>query len=167
MRPPQHGQGWASDCAAAGSISTAASAAGVAIPRSSRAGARRKHLLAAGISHFDATRTYGNVPHDRSFQRHSPPEPVGSMKGLGRIERTDGDVISVRISERKLRSASAGIHMWLFFQTANERARPWQRVGGRSRSSIFGHHAANTDVSPPMPAPRKAASAEITDAFMA
>ena len=49
------------------------------------------------------------------------------MKGLGRIERTDGDVISVRISERELGSSSAGIHMWLFFQTANERARPCQR----------------------------------------
>jgi len=57
---------------------------------------------------------------------HSLPEPVGSMEGLGRIERTDGDVISVRISERKLRSSSAGIHMWLFFQPADERARPWQ-----------------------------------------
>src|SRR6266480_7112948 len=56
----------------------------------------------------------------------APPEPVGSMKGLGRIERTDGDVISVRISERKLRSSSAGIHMWLFFQPADERPRPWQ-----------------------------------------
>src|SRR6516165_8747945 len=61
-----------------------------------------------------------------SFQRHSLPEPVSSMGGLGRIERTDGDVISVRISERKLRSSSAGIHMWLFFQPADERARPWQ-----------------------------------------
>src|SRR3981189_2085735 len=48
------------------------------------------------------------------------------MKGLGRIERTDGDVISVRISERKLRSSSAGIHMWLFFQPADKRPRPWQ-----------------------------------------
>jgi hypothetical protein len=47
------------------------------------------------------------------------------MEGLSRIERTDGDVISVRISERKLRSSSAGIHMWLFFQPADERARPW------------------------------------------
>ena len=51
---------------------------------------------------------------------------VGSMERLGRIERTDGDVISVRISERKLHSSSAGIHMWLFFQPADERARPWQ-----------------------------------------
>jgi hypothetical protein len=42
------------------------------------------------------------------------------------IELTDGDVISVRISERKLRSSSVPIHMWLFFQKADERARPWQ-----------------------------------------
>jgi hypothetical protein len=48
------------------------------------------------------------------------------MEGLVRIERTDGDVISVRISERKLRSPSIGIHMWLFFESADERARPWQ-----------------------------------------
>src|SRR5512132_1005411 len=51
---------------------------------------------------------------------------VGSMEGLGRVERTDGDVVSVRISERKLRGSSAGIHVWLFFQPADERARPWQ-----------------------------------------
>src|SRR5271163_2673241 len=46
--------------------------------------------------------------------------------GLGGIERTDGDVVSVRISERKLHGPSAGIHMWLFFQPADERACPWQ-----------------------------------------
>jgi hypothetical protein len=46
--------------------------------------------------------------------------------GLGRIERTDGDVISVRISERKLRSSSDRIHTWFFFQPADECARPWQ-----------------------------------------
>src|SRR5215467_802573 len=44
----------------------------------------------------------------------------------GRIERTDGDEISIRISERKLHSSSVWIHMWLFFQPADERARPWQ-----------------------------------------
>jgi hypothetical protein len=48
------------------------------------------------------------------------------MEELGRIQRTDGDVISARISERKPRSSSAGIHTWLFFQPADERARPWQ-----------------------------------------
>jgi DNA-directed RNA polymerase subunit N (RpoN/RPB10) len=51
---------------------------------------------------------------------------VGSMEGLGRVERTDGDVVPVRISERKLRGSSAGIHVWLFFQPADESARPWQ-----------------------------------------
>ena len=48
------------------------------------------------------------------------------MEGLDRIERADGNVVSVRISERKLRGPSAGIHMWLFFQPADERAGPWQ-----------------------------------------
>lgn len=64
----------------------------------------------------------GSVPRDRSFQRHSLPEPVSSIERL--VKGTDGDVISVRISERKLRSSSAGIHVWLFFQKADERARP-------------------------------------------
>ncbi len=50
----------------------------------------------------------------------------GSMEGLGRVQRTDGDVVPVKISERKLRGSSAGIHVWLFFQPADERARPWQ-----------------------------------------
>src|SRR5262245_3988930 len=49
-----------------------------------------------------------------------------SHAGDESVERTDGDVISVRISERKLRGASVGIDVWLFFQSANERARPWQ-----------------------------------------
>ncbi len=48
------------------------------------------------------------------------------MRRLGRIERTDGDIISVRISERKLLSSSVGIYMRLFFQPADEHARPWQ-----------------------------------------
>jgi hypothetical protein len=48
------------------------------------------------------------------------------MEGLSRIERTDGDVIAVRISERKFRSSSVGIHMGLFCQPADEGARPWQ-----------------------------------------
>jgi hypothetical protein len=50
------------------------------------------------------------------------------MEGLGRIERTDGDIISVRISERKLRSSSVGIHMRLLLQPADERARSWQSL---------------------------------------
>jgi hypothetical protein len=64
--------------------------------------------------------------HDRGFQRQSLPEPVGSTERLGRIECTDGDVISVKISERKLRGPSVGIQMWLFFQPADERECPWQ-----------------------------------------
>src|SRR5215469_4502889 len=48
------------------------------------------------------------------------------MERLGRIKRTDCDVISVRISERKLHSSSVWIHVWLFFQPADERAPPWQ-----------------------------------------
>jgi hypothetical protein len=51
---------------------------------------------------------------------------VGSMEGLGRVERTDFDVVPIRISERKLRGSSAAIHVWLFVQPADESARPWQ-----------------------------------------
>src|SRR5262249_52952217 len=50
----------------------------------------------------------------------------GSIEGLGRIERTDGDVISVGSRSGKLHSSNVWIHMWLFFQRADERARPWQ-----------------------------------------
>jgi hypothetical protein len=31
---------------------------------------------------IDPTRTCGNVPQDRSFQRHGPPEPVGFDEGV-------------------------------------------------------------------------------------
>jgi hypothetical protein len=44
---------------------------------------------------------------------------VGSMEGLGCVERTDGDVVPVSIPERKLRGSGAGIHVWLFFQPAD------------------------------------------------
>jgi hypothetical protein len=45
----------------------------------------------------------------------------------GRIERTDRDVISVGIAERKPgRSSSVGIHVRLF-EPADQRPRPWQR----------------------------------------
>src|SRR4029453_9633026 len=50
----------------------------------------------------------------------------GSMEGLGCVQRTDGDVVPVKISERKLRGSSAGIHVWLFFQPADKSACPWQ-----------------------------------------
>src|SRR5215471_8404255 len=49
-----------------------------------------------------------------------------SAESLDRIERTDGDVVSVWISERKLHSSGVWIHMWLFFQPTAERPRPWQ-----------------------------------------
>jgi hypothetical protein len=44
-----------------------------------------------------------------------------------RVERADGDIVSVRITERKLHSSSAGIHMWLFFELGDESACCWQR----------------------------------------
>src|SRR5262245_58187098 len=47
--------------------------------------------------------------------------------GSGRVERTEGDVVPVGIPERKLRGSGAGIHVRLFFQGADERARPRQR----------------------------------------
>src|SRR5262249_28371102 len=36
------------------------------------------------------------------------------------------DVVAVGISERKLHGSGVGIHVWLFFQPADESARPWQ-----------------------------------------
>jgi hypothetical protein len=80
------------------------------------------HRLGDGFDVFEVE----NFLVDAFNLGHSLPEPGRPMKGLGRIERTDGDIISVRISERKLLSSSAGIHIWLFFQPADERARPWQ-----------------------------------------
>src|SRR5215471_21552696 len=54
------------------------------------------------------------------------PGELAKLVELGRIECADGDVVPVRISERELHSSSVGIHMWLFFQLADESARPWQ-----------------------------------------
>lgn len=53
-------------------------------------------------------------------------DTMSTRERLGRIERTDADVISVRISERKLHSSGAGILMWLFVELADEGARRWQ-----------------------------------------
>src|SRR5262249_6439862 len=78
------------------------------------------------MSAFDPKRTCGNVPHEPQVQSRSLPEPVGLVERLGWIKRTDCDVISVRISERKFHSSSVWIYMWLFFQPADERVRPWQ-----------------------------------------
>jgi hypothetical protein len=78
------------------------------------------------------------------------PEPVGSMEGLGRIERADSDVISVRVSERKLRSSSAGIHMWFFFQPADERAKGCVgRAASRFRDGLYTTKAAASAATPP------------------
>ena len=64
--------------------------------------------------------------HSRQWlPTNSGGKPVGH-EGSGRIERTDGDVVPVRISERKFHGSSVGIHMRLFFQPADESARPWQ-----------------------------------------
>ena len=49
-----------------------------------------------------------------------------AMEGLGRVQRTDGDVVPVKISERKLRGSSVGIQVWLFFQPTDKSACPWQ-----------------------------------------
>ena len=51
---------------------------------------------------------------------------VGSAEALGHIECTDGDIVPIKIMERKLHCACIGIQMWLFLQPANERARHWQ-----------------------------------------
>jgi hypothetical protein len=52
------------------------------------------------------------------------PRPVlGNCRALsGRRERTDRNVISVRISERELLGLSVRIHVWLLFEPSDERA---------------------------------------------
>src|SRR5262245_5717505 len=64
----------------------------------------------------------------RRFKTDLKRRPDASpIEGSGRVERTDADVVPVRILERKLRGPGVGIHVWLFFQLADESARPWQR----------------------------------------
>jgi hypothetical protein len=46
---------------------------------------------------------------------------------LGGRERTDHDVIPVRISECELHSSSVRIHVGLLLESSDERACPWQR----------------------------------------
>jgi hypothetical protein len=57
------------------------------------------------------------------------PRPVlGSYSVLsGRRERTDRNVISVRISERELPGLSVRILVWLLFELGDERACPLKR----------------------------------------
>jgi hypothetical protein len=85
---------------------------------------RRKHVRFEGRS--------GRSLSDDAASTHGPKADIrerltfGSMEGLGRVQRTDGDVVPVKISERKLRGSSAGIDVWLFFQPADKGACPWQ-----------------------------------------
>src|SRR5258708_32362300 len=58
--------------------------------------------------------------------RRCPMKPrlaLGNCSVLsGRRERTDRNVISVRISERELLGLSVRIHVWLLFEPSDERA---------------------------------------------
>ena len=62
----------------------------------------------------------------------------------GRRERTDRNVISVQISERELLGLSVRIHVWLLFESSDEKACPLERQveiidggnGVKSRSLI-------------------------------
>src|SRR5262245_55580452 len=90
-------------------------------------GVKRTSNAQIEFSAFDPTTTCGNVRHKPRFSASAICRKLsGSAEGLACIERTDGDVVPVRISERKLPGSSAGIHMWLFFQPAHESACPWQ-----------------------------------------
>src|SRR5438445_11329437 len=52
-----------------------------------------------------------------------PRPALGSCSALsGRRERTDRNVIPVRISERELLGLSVRIHVWLLFEPGDERA---------------------------------------------
>src|SRR5260370_41897537 len=54
-----------------------------------------------------------------------PRPALGSCSALsGRRERTDRNVISVRISERELLGLSVRIHVWLLFEPSDETACP-------------------------------------------
>src|SRR2546429_6353453 len=57
-----------------------------------------------------------------------PRPALGNCSALsGRRERTDRNVISVRISERELLGLSVRIHVWLLFEPSDESARPLKR----------------------------------------
>src|ERR1700685_63991 len=58
----------------------------------------------------------------------TPWPALGSCSALsGRRERTDRNVISVRISERELLGLSVRIHVWLLFEPRDQRACPLKR----------------------------------------
>ena len=53
---------------------------------------------------------------------------LGGCSALsGRRERTDRNVISVRISERELLGLSVRIHVWPLFEPSDERSCPLKR----------------------------------------
>ena len=58
-----------------------------------------------------------------------PRPALGSCSALsGRRERTDRNVISVRISERELLGLRVRIHVWLLFEASGESACPLKRL---------------------------------------
>src|SRR5258705_13904250 len=60
--------------------------------------------------------------------RRCPRPALGSCSALsGRRERTDRNVISVRISERELLGLGVRIHVWLLFEPSDARACPLKR----------------------------------------
>src|ERR1035438_1462872 len=64
----------------------------------------------------------------RAALPHEVRPALGSSSALsGRRERTDRNVISVRISERELLCLSVRIHVWLLFEPSDERACPLKR----------------------------------------
>src|ERR1035441_390326 len=65
----------------------------------------------------------------RAALPHEAPASVRQSASAlsGRRERTDRNVISVRISERELVGLSVRIHVWLLFEPGDERACPLKR----------------------------------------
>jgi hypothetical protein len=63
------------------------------------------------------------MQHCIHVARHCTPE----VSAAHRRERTDRNVISVRILERELLGLSVRIHVWLLFESSHERACPLKR----------------------------------------
>ena len=78
----------------------------------------------------------------------------------GHRERTDRNVISVRISERELLGLSVRIHVWLLFEPSDERACPLKRQveiidtekqeEAVARSPMIGAHKGGMLMGPPL-----------------
>src|ERR1700676_1712227 len=70
----------------------------------------------------------GERSENRAALPHEGPPALGGCSALlGRRERTDRNVISVRISERELLGLSVRVHVWLLFEPSDERACPLKR----------------------------------------